>query len=238
MLAIIWLPLGSRIRRQFDMAISGPGCTARHSLSCSPHFTRLSAAFRPLARPLDSSVRDPLESAVCGSASIVGRTNKKGLPLSEPPHALSYAPIVVGKIFARDYPACRRLVAQSVIDKFTYGTVALASNGYNYLLFHITFVWFGRPRMALVRFRGESVCLLRSSGCRDQLALGFGGLGRAARIFDAYQTTKPRGMRLGLPPSQRIVQRHAGRIWWESNRPEGARFVVVLPIDRTGQNAG
>ena len=53
----------------------------------------------------------------------------------------------------------------------------------------------------------------------------------AARIFDAYQTTKPRGMGLGLPLSQRIVQRHAGRLWWEPNRPEGARFVVALPID-------
>jgi two-component system, LuxR family, sensor kinase FixL len=60
----------------------------------------------------------------------------------------------------------------------------------------------------------------------------------AARIFDAYQTTKPRGMGLGLPLSLRIVQRHAGRLWWEPNRPEGARFVVTLPIDGTGENAG
>ena len=60
----------------------------------------------------------------------------------------------------------------------------------------------------------------------------------AERIFDAYQTTKPRGMGLGLPLSLRIVQRHAGRLWWEPNRPEGARFVVALPIDGTGENAG
>jgi two-component system sensor kinase FixL len=59
----------------------------------------------------------------------------------------------------------------------------------------------------------------------------------AARIFDAYQTTKPRGMGLGLSLSQRIVQRHAGRIWWEPNRPEGARFVVALPIDGSSENA-
>ena len=59
----------------------------------------------------------------------------------------------------------------------------------------------------------------------------------AARIFEAYQTTKPRGMGLGLPLSLRIVQRHAGRLWWEPNRPEGARFVVALPIDGSGQNA-
>ena len=59
----------------------------------------------------------------------------------------------------------------------------------------------------------------------------------AARIFEAYQTTKPRGMGLGLPLSLRIVQRHAGRLWWEPNRPEGARFVVALPIDGSSENA-
>ena len=59
----------------------------------------------------------------------------------------------------------------------------------------------------------------------------------APRIFDAYQTTKPRGMGLGLPLSKRIVQRHAGRLWWEPNRPEGARFMVALPTDGSGEHA-
>lgn len=57
----------------------------------------------------------------------------------------------------------------------------------------------------------------------------------APRIFDAYQTTKPRGMGLGLPLSKRIVQKHAGRIWWEPNRPDGARFIVALPSDGSGK---
>jgi two-component system sensor kinase FixL len=60
----------------------------------------------------------------------------------------------------------------------------------------------------------------------------------ADSIFEPYQTTKPRGMGLGLPLSLRIVQRHAGRLWWEPNRPAGARFVVALPIDGSAQNAG
>ena len=37
--------------------------------------------------------------------------------------------------------------------------------------------------------------------------------------------------------SLRIVQRHAGRLWWEPNRPEGARFVVALPIDGSSEIA-
>jgi two-component system sensor kinase FixL len=59
----------------------------------------------------------------------------------------------------------------------------------------------------------------------------------ADNIFDAYQTTKPRGMGLGLHLSRRIVQRHAGRLWWEPIPTGGARFVVELPIDGSGNNA-
>ena len=53
----------------------------------------------------------------------------------------------------------------------------------------------------------------------------------ADNIFDAYQTTKARGMGLGLHLSRRIVQRHAGRLWWEPISTGGARFVVELPIN-------
>ena len=59
----------------------------------------------------------------------------------------------------------------------------------------------------------------------------------ADNIFDAYQTTKPRGMGLGLHLSRRIVQRHAGRLWWEPIRTGGARFVVELPTDGSSLNA-
>src|ERR1700722_16107948 len=59
----------------------------------------------------------------------------------------------------------------------------------------------------------------------------------ADNIFDAYQTTKPRGMGLGLHLSRRIVQRHAGRLWWEPITTGGARFVVELPAIGCGHNA-
>ena len=59
----------------------------------------------------------------------------------------------------------------------------------------------------------------------------------ADRLFEAYQTTKPRGMGLGLHLTKEIVQKHAGRIWWEPDVPEGTRFVVELPIDGPDQNA-
>ena len=59
----------------------------------------------------------------------------------------------------------------------------------------------------------------------------------ADNIFDAYQTTKPRGMGLGLHLSRRIVQRHAGRLWWEPIRTGGTRFMVELPTDGPSLNA-
>ena len=45
----------------------------------------------------------------------------------------------------------------------------------------------------------------------------------ADSLFEAYQTTKPRGMGLGLPLSLQIVQKHAGRLWWD-----GARLKLPL----------
>ena len=51
------------------------------------------------------------------------------------------------------------------------------------------------------------------------------------RLFEAYQTTKPRGMGLGLPLSLQIIQKHAGHLWWEPIVPEGTRFLVELQIN-------
>jgi two-component system sensor kinase FixL len=53
----------------------------------------------------------------------------------------------------------------------------------------------------------------------------------AESLFEAYQTSKPRGMGLGLTLSRQIVQKHAGRISWRRIAPEGTRFVVELNVD-------
>ena len=42
----------------------------------------------------------------------------------------------------------------------------------------------------------------------------------ADRLLKAYQTTKPRGMGLGLPLSLQIVQKHTGHLWWEPKTPK------------------
>jgi two-component system, LuxR family, sensor kinase FixL len=50
----------------------------------------------------------------------------------------------------------------------------------------------------------------------------------AESLFEAYQTSKSRGMGLGLTLSRQIVQQHGGRIWWQPIAPGGTRFVVEL----------
>lgn len=48
-------------------------------------------------------------------------------------------------------------------------------------------------------------------------------------IFDAFVTTKPDGMGLGLAISKMIVERHEGTLSVSSAIPHGAIFRVTLP---------
>ena len=52
---------------------------------------------------------------------------------------------------------------------------------------------------------------------------------KVGRIFDAFVTTKPGGMGLGLAICQMIIQRHAGNISASPAHPRGAVFQIVLP---------
>jgi signal transduction histidine kinase len=64
------------------------------------------------------------------------------------------------------------------------------------------------------------------------------GLDGAAldRLFDAFYTTKPQGMGMGLSISRTIVENHGGRLRAEPNQPRGATFQIELPVD--GEDAG
>jgi PAS domain S-box-containing protein len=50
-------------------------------------------------------------------------------------------------------------------------------------------------------------------------------------IFEAFQTTKPGGMGMGLAISRSIVEAHGGRIWATRNSHGGASFHVWLPLE-------
>jgi signal transduction histidine kinase len=51
-------------------------------------------------------------------------------------------------------------------------------------------------------------------------------------VFDAYFTTKPDGMGLGLAVSREIVANHGGTLKFETG-PAGTSFILLLPIDRS-----
>jgi signal transduction histidine kinase len=49
------------------------------------------------------------------------------------------------------------------------------------------------------------------------------------RVFEAFYTTKPGGLGMGLSICRSIVDAHGGRLWASANLPRGTSFQFALP---------
>jgi signal transduction histidine kinase len=57
------------------------------------------------------------------------------------------------------------------------------------------------------------------------------------RIFEAFYTTKPTGMGMGLAITRSILQAHCGRLWATANDGPGTTFHFTLPKEQKDADA-
>jgi signal transduction histidine kinase len=82
------------------------------------------------------------------------------------------------------------------------------------------------PRDMLIRTESEP------GGVRVAVQDSGPGLPQAGseQVFQAFYTTKPTGLGMGLSICRSIIETHGGRLWAMPNEPRGAVFCFTLPI--------
>jgi signal transduction histidine kinase len=92
-----------------------------------------------------------------------------------------------------------------------------------------------RPRDLLIRTEPDENDRVRLS-VRDA-GIGFEPQ-TAAKLFEAFYTTKNEGMGIGLSVSRSIIERHHGRLWATPNDGPGVTFSFSIPCKPEGLTSG
>ena len=83
-------------------------------------------------------------------------------------------------------------------------------------------------------FREVVVQVLRVKSEEVTISVRDSGIGidekQEAILFDAFYTTKPEGMGIGLSISRSIIEDHGGRLWATRNPDKGTTFSFTVPI--------
>jgi signal transduction histidine kinase/PAS domain-containing protein len=88
-----------------------------------------------------------------------------------------------------------------------------------------------RPRELVIKTQRDEVDTMRVTVQDSGIGIDPESL---ARIFEAFYTTKPHGMGIGLSISRTIIESHGGRLWGERNDGPGATFGFTLPSYQAG----
>jgi signal transduction histidine kinase len=59
---------------------------------------------------------------------------------------------------------------------------------------------------------------------------------RIKQIFEPFNTTKSRGLGLGMPYAQKVIQQHGGQIIVQSRQGKGTQVKIDLPADERSQS--
>jgi C4-dicarboxylate-specific signal transduction histidine kinase len=84
---------------------------------------------------------------------------------------------------------------------------------------------------------GSRDLLISTEGGADQVRVAVRDSGpglspqNVNRLFEAFYTTKPNGMGMGLTICRSIIEAHEGRLWVTANEPLGAMFQFTLPAE-------
>ncbi len=84
----------------------------------------------------------------------------------------------------------------------------------------------------------EDRILIRTEKKKNQISIEFADTGCGippelqSKIFDPFFSTKKDGSGMGLAISKRIVDLHQGKLFCQTNSPQGAIFTIFLPIKK------